>query len=636
MNDGERPSRSRRLIARQLRKAGVVEPFPDDLDRFLELVEESYDEFERHRRLTERTSRLASEELSEAISSLTSSEHLFRSLARCSPNGIIYADDQGRCIYANDRAEALFGASAAELEGLGWWRVVLPEDRIGFKPLIDTMHNGARGDVLIEHRIAQPSGNVLWVSTSVAAVEDNDDGTAAGWVAHVEDTTERKRYERELSQLAWNDSLTQLNNRYALTRELTEMCEGLREGRQLAVAVIDLDRFKLVNDTFGHEAGDQLLVAVADKLQQETRSTDLVARLGGDEFAFVSALDQKQSPADLGRRLSAIVHGPIECAGRTLHVGGSVGVAVTGQGELTPDELLRNADTAMYQAKRSAHIMWQVFDQRFRAEVTKRFQLESDVRTAIAEHEVTLAYQPIVDAGTRRVVAVEALARLELPRVGMVPPVEFIAAAEDLGLISELGEQLLERACAQLSTWRQDSPELDDLLISVNTSPLQLTDPEFPKAIERALARHALPARTLLVEITESAIVSHIDQSLQALDELRALGVSLAIDDFGTGYSSLSYLDRLPVDYLKIDKSFVQAMGVGRSNRLTATIIELSNRFGMIPIAEGVETEMQHQLLADAGCPLVQGYLLARPMAPDDERLRGMLGLRTASTPSAS
>ena len=630
-------SRSRRLLDRQLRKSGLASGSAESgsFDQFLELVESTYDEFERDRRLLDRSTRLASEELAESMASLAANERLFRSLARCSPNGIVYTDDVGRCLYANRRAEELFGSPAEQLSGFGWVWHIPDREMESFQNIARDTLSSEESDYVIEHRLRRPDGSVIWVSTSVAVVDHStmDRSDAVGWVANVEDITQRKLHEQELSRLARNDSLTGLENRYSMTHRLQAMCSSVTATSRLAVAVIDLDRFKLVNDTFGHETGDTLLVAMASKLTAAVADHDVVARLGGDEFAVATLLGPDDDPETFAARLSRAIHGPVDCGGRVVHVGGSVGVAVSGHQQPSPDALLRDADTAMYRAKRSRTLTFQVFNQTFRAEVTSRFTLESELRSAIANRQIYLAYQPIADAVTNEVVLVEALARWNNERLGLVPPTEFISVAEDLGLINDLGDQLLNLACAQLHRWRTTSG-LRQLVLSFNTSPLQLADPEFPNTVRRVLARNALPPDSLLIEITEHAIVTDFDRSIGVLDELRAMGVAVAIDDFGTGYSSLSYLERLPVDYLKIDKSFVQAMGDQprheSANRLTQTIIELAHRFGLTPVAEGVETDSHQALLRRAGCDLVQGYLLATPMTPDDQRLDQILGAARA------
>lgn len=626
MTEAQRPHRSQRLINRQLRKAGLAGRNDPELERFLELIEETYDDFDRARQLSDRANRLASEELAATMASLDASERLFRSLARCSPNGIVYSDHEGRCLYANDRADELFGVSDGLRDG-SWLDWVVDEDRPMVVSLLDDMQHGSHRDVLVEHRIAGSLGEVVWVSTSASLVEDAEDDSTTGWVALFEDITDRKRYEQQLAALARNDSLTQLNNRYSLSEKLDQLCEHLTDGDRLAVAVIDLDRFKLVNDTFGHEAGDQLLVSVARKLEQATRSGDIVARLGGDEFAFVCSLSDKDDVADLGRRLSDIIHGPVTISGRTLHVAGSVGVAVAGPGELSPDELLRNADAAMYQAKRSAIITSQVFDESFVSEVARRFDLEGDVREAVRDRSITLEYQPILNAETGAVLAVEAFARFVHPTLGAVEPTEFIEVAEDLGLIHELGEQLLDLACEQLARWRAEGA--GGLTVSVNVSGLQLRDPNFPWLVRRVLRRYELPAAALMLEFDEGVVDGRPTLTLQTLSDLRAMGVRFAVDDFGDGPLSLQMLGELDADHVKIGQHIVGGIrGSGPHlgiKRVIESVVDLARRFDMTPIGEGIETEDQRRLLRDAGCVFMQGHLFTRPLPADDDELCRLL-----------
>ncbi len=603
---------------------------------FLAMVERSYAESDEQRRLNDRVTRLASEELTESLASLRASENLFRSLTRCSPNGIIYADWDGRCVYANEKAEHLTGWTTDELLGLGWHGLVPPDDLQRILEVANDWTDDDKG--LVEHRLLVRHQDAIWVSTSLAAVVDAG-GKTIGWVAHIEDITERKLHERELSRLARQDSLTRLDNRHAMNQRLADLCANLDRSQFLAVALLDLDRFKLVNDSFGHEAGDQLLMHVADRLRAVSRPSDLVARLGGDEFAYAAVFDCLDGIEALGRRLSDAVHGPVEIDGRVVHVAGSVGLATSGYGRATPESLLRDADTAMYRAKRSAAFSFQIFDETFREEVTRRFAIESELRNGLTNGEFRLEYQPVVAAASRSVSSVEALARWDSINLGAVSPAEFIPVAEELGLIGELAEELLNQACRQLRAWRQTAP-LAELRVSFNVSPLQLSDFRFPSFVARTLEKYDLPSRALVLEVTEGAILSDFDKTVEILDELREMGIKVAIDDFGTGYSSLSYLERLPVDYLKIDQSFVQSMGRDQanttSNRLTETIIDLARRFGLTPVAEGVETETQREILSEAGCDLVQGFLLARPMSADDPRLLAALTSGSAALASGA
>ena len=597
----------------------------------LELVGESYAEFERHRVLVDHSTRLATEELDSLIASLEASERRFRSMARSCPTGIVQTDATGACVYSNGHVHEIFGLDEDGLLGMGWWDRVHPDDRHLLADLA-RRPDLATGRWEIEHRLCLEDETEAWVSTAVAAMVEPS-GELVGWVANISDITERRSHQHDLEHVADHDGLTELLNRRGFVKRLGELCDRQTADGRIAVALVDLDRFKLVNDTFGHQTGDRLLVAVADRLRLTLRDDDLVCRLGGDEFAVASVRRTTDGPGAFAESISAAVRGPVELDGRVVHVDGSVGVA-TASGTASPDGLLRDADTAMYCAKRVVGRSWYVFDESFRSEVTRRFALENGLRRAIDQGGVDLVYQPIVNGESGDVVLVEALARFTHDDLGVIAPDEFIRVAEEIGLICALGETLMDRACAQIARWRREHPELE---VSVNVSPFQIADPEFVGMVLATLDRHGLDASALTLELTESAILADVDQSLLVLDRLRRHGVTVALDDFGTGYSSLSYLERLPVDYLKIDRSFVSSVvsaTPGQSTSVMAeTIIDMARRFGMTPIAEGVETSTQHRHLNELRCDLVQGFLYSRPLPADQVDLGSSARVSSSNEP---
>jgi len=423
----------------------------------------------------------------------------------------------------------------------------------------------------------------------------------------------------ELSQLANTDSLTGLLNRYSFGRRLNQLSESFSCAAQLAVAIIDLDRFKLVNDTFGHSMGDRLLVQVADSLKKIAGTDDLVARLGGDEFAFAHVVKTENEAHDFAEQLSEVLHKPLIINGQLIHGGASVGLALCAAGEMDTSQMMRDADVAMYRAKENSLKSYQVFDLQFRQEVTRRLILEREIRTAVEEKTIRLAYQPIVSAKSGKTVLLEALSRWDSPTLKSVAPPEFIPVIERLGLSIAFGKVTLTNACAQLQQWRMSYPAVDDVAISVNFSAAQLLDPEAVILVENSLAEFELQGRCLVIELTESELLQDFDRAVVTLTKLRALGVRIAIDDFGTGYSALAYLSRFPADFLKIDKAFVQSMETNLSDRrLTEVIVDLAERFGLAPIGEGVEVETQSNTLQQFGCDLLQGYLLGKPTEVDD------------------
>ena len=430
-----------------------------------------------------------------------------------------------------------------------------------------------------------------------------------------------------LEHLATTDPLTGLLNRTAFLERVADLGTG-SAAPNLAVAMLDLDRFKLVNDTFGHLRGDNLLVQVATALAAGTRSDDVVARLGGDEFAVARMVADEADAERFAASLAEACSRPVHLGRTVLHVVASVGVALAPKANAAPHALLRDADTAMYRAKADPTRSHQLFDSRFRDEVTRRFALEDRLRKAVDDRRVTVVYQPIVDAVSGKATMVEALARWHSPDLGQVSPIEFIPAAERLGLGGELGRQILESAIGDLARWYDIDPGYRRLAVSVNVTSGQLLDHTFADDVHATLARHGLPGRSLVIEVTEADVLHDFDRAVAVIDQLRRVGVRIAIDDFGTGFSALAYLAKLPVDFLKLDKSFVQRLGSDDAEgdeRLAEAIVDLALRFDLAPIAEGVETEPQRRVLRRFGCGLLQGYLFARPMPADAADLHRVL-----------
>lgn len=418
---------------------------------------------------------------------------------------------------------------------------------------------------------------------------------------------------------AMHDPLTALANR---TRFLDRLDHALairrRPGIEAAILYVDIDDFKLINDRFGHVAGDRLLLDVAERLTQSVRSGDTVARLGGDEFAVL--LEQTAGPVDAEEAAQRILDGfrsPFNVAHADVAVTASVGIALASTGGLSADEVLRNADVAMYRAKNAGKDRAVVFESSMYESLLERIELEADLRKAIKTREVDVHFQPIVDLDERRVVGVEALARWQHTRRGPVAPATFVPLAEETGVITALGRQILFQACHWLGDWHRQHPE-QPIYVSVNVSASQLQDPGFPEDVARALIESHLDPQSLVLEITESVLMQDTDGTLARLGELKALGVRLALDDFGTGYSSLSYLRRFPVDLLKIDRSFVTALCAGTGGpSIIEAIIALGDALRLECVAEGVEEVEELEALRAIGCRLAQGFHFAEPMPAD-------------------
>ncbi|MER9760461.1 EAL domain-containing protein [Mesorhizobium sp. M0138] len=443
-----------------------------------------------------------------------------------------------------------------------------------------------------------------------------------GWVATFEDITERRRAEERMSHLAHYDTLTDLPNRSMFRERLDQAMAG---DTPLAIFSLDLDRFKAVNDTWGHPAGDWLLKCVAERLRHSLRSdTDMVARLGGDEFAILQFNPKGSTDAEqLAKRIVAVVSQPFRDKGREMHVGISLGIALYPGDGKDADTLLKNADMALYSGKSEGRNVYRFFEPGMDALVRARLALETDLETALKRREFMLEFQPITNIASGKIVGAEALMRWNSPTRGLVAPDDFIAAAEDSGLIVPLGEWALKQACSVAAGWPPG------MRIAVNVSAVQIRSADFARSVISALAVSGVPASRLELEITETVLMDESETVLKTLRQLRELGIRIALDDFGTGYSSLGYLRRFPVDKIKIDRSFIHDIDNKDTAAIVRTIIGLGAELGITVTAEGVETEAQLDILRKAGCVEVQGFLIGMPSKAAD--MARLLKTRAAS-----
>jgi diguanylate cyclase (GGDEF)-like protein len=434
-----------------------------------------------------------------------------------------------------------------------------------------------------------------------------------GWVTTLEDFTERRLADEQIAHLAHYDALTDLPNRVLFRDQLERELKKIGRSGQLAVLYIDIDEFKSVNDSLGHPVGDELLKAVAQRLSGCVRNTDFVARLGGDEFAIVqTGVKNPADVMDLVIRIYQAIRVPVECLGHQLVTDASIGIALAPQDGTDLDQLLKNADLAMYGAKADGRRTYRFFERAMDARVRARRALELDMRQAIVEGQFEIAYQPIVDLRSGAVSGCEALLRWRHPERGMVSPADFIPVAEDIGLISELGEWVLASACIEAASWP------DHIKLAVNVSPVQFRNHTLALHVASALASSGLAANRLELEITEAVLIRDDETALAILHQLRAVGVRIALDDFGTGYSSLSYLQRFPFDKIKIDRCFVTDIAEpDGSSSIVQAVVNIASARNMTTTAEGVETEAQRELLGALGCTEMQGYLFsaAKPAA---------------------
>jgi diguanylate cyclase (GGDEF)-like protein/PAS domain S-box-containing protein len=451
-----------------------------------------------------------------------------------------------------------------------------------------------------------------------------------GWVAIHQDITAQKRVEAEIAHMARHDGLTELANRTLLMERIDDALARLRRsGERFSVFMIDIDRFKSVNDSLGHPVGDALLKQVAQRLRASTRETDTVARFGGDEFAVLQTLadDRTEGAATLAGRILAAISDPYDLDGRKVSIGASIGIALAPDDGAAAEQLLKNADIAMYQVKAAGRNGVRFFEPKLEAEARSRQALESDLRDAISRDEFELHYQTVIEFATRTVCGVEALVRWRHPELGLIAPDKFIPIAEDTGLIGPLGKWVIRRACADAANWPSH------IRIAINLSPVQFGKGDLAQIVSGALDESGLAPDRLELEITESVLLKQDDDNLDTLRRLKGLGVSIVLDDFGTGYSSLSYLHMFPFDKVKIDKSFVHDLSSSAEcAAIVCAIVGLGRSLGIGTVAEGVETQEQFALLRVAGCSQAQGYLFSHPVPASELTLAHSGTLRQFGT----
>jgi diguanylate cyclase (GGDEF)-like protein/PAS domain S-box-containing protein len=552
------------------------------------------------------------------------SQQRFAAFLQHSSDVVTVLDADGIVRYESPSAKRVFGYEPGEMLGTELKDLLHGEDRRRvFEAVIEAAAAGNATGIVVEARVRHADGSWRHTETSVSSLLDDPD--VQGVILNTRDITERKELEAALSHQAFHDSLTKLPNRALLKDRIDHaVARAARRQRALAVLLLDLDGFKAVNDSLGHAAGDELLTAVADRLADCIRPTDTCARLGGDEFAIL--LEDLASPNDwqvVANRMLEALRRPFGLNGKEVFVRASIGVAMRGEGGEDADELLRNADVAMYMAKSQGKNRFEAFCPTMHSEMLRRLDLEADLRRAIeAGGEMVLHYQPTVVLQTGEIAGVEALVRWNHPERGLIPPLEFIPVAEETGLIVQLGEWVLREACMQAVAWdaaatgitRREPP----MTMSVNLSARQLQHESLVASVRAVLDETGLEPSRLILEITETAVMNDHVSTIVRLQQLKDLGVGLAIDDFGTGYSSLAYLRRFPIDVLKIDRSFVDGVTEGSQKAaLLRTIVELGRTLNLKTVAEGIEEHEELDQLRSLECDLGQGYFFARPLGAD-------------------
>ncbi len=559
---------------------------------------------------------------------LQASRERFVALVQHSSDMVTVVDQGGLVSYQSNSIERLLGYAAEAVEHKSIFKLMdIKEASVLSRALEHASAEKMRIHTVMSswHHVA---GRQCRVEITITNLLDNPD--VAGMVLNTRDVTDRVLLEEQLTGMAFTDSLTGLPNRALFKDRLQHALDRRRDTDEVTIGVLfmDLDGFKSVNDTLGHSAGDDLLVEVADRLRGVVRAGDTVARFGGDEFAvLLEDLASDNYDTALAGRINFSIHEPFELQGQRVHVSASVGIARLDENAQTAEQILRNADLAMYRAKAAGAGGHASFEPEMHAGLVQRVRLETDLRAAIKGNQFVVHYQPMISMRTGQITGVEALVRWQHPELGLLPPDDFIAFAEATGVIRPLGLWVLEEACQQVVRWSQET-DSDALRVSVNVSPRQLHDQDFIGQVQDVLARTGMPAYRLTLEMTEGVLIDDRDEILETLTTLHDMGLRLAIDDFGTGYSSLSYLHRFPVDVLKIDRSFVERLAGGGDSALVSTILRLGQSLQLETVAEGIERPQEMLMLRRQGCTTGQGFHFSPPVGADEISM--MLSTRDA------
>ncbi len=555
--------------------------------------------------------------LRELTRRLRGSEARFRSLVQNSSDLILLLDQGGVVTYVSPAIEQILGLQAHDWVGRNAPTLVLNDDAVWLQAVLDRLLVGGSGTADVALRVMHGDGRprrLEIVGTNLLADPD-----VRAVVLNCRDVTERHALEEQLRHQAFHDPLTNLANRPLLADRIEHELQArpLANRELLAVMLLDIDDFKVVNDSLGHAAGDRLLIAFAERLRRSLRAQDTAARIGGDEFAMLLKGKDRQEIELVAERVLQTVVAPIDVGEQRLTVSASLGIAFADGLEITAEELLRGADVAMHMAKGSGKGRSLVYEPSMHAAAVRRLQLRADLERAMAGGQLTLRYQPIVELATSDPIGVEALLRWEHPD-GLIMPNDFIPLAEETGLIIPIGHWVLETACRWMAS-RPEGMAHARLRLGVNVSSVQLERPEFVAEVEEVLRSTGFDAALLTLELTESVLVDRSGVAIAVMRHLRELGVRLAIDDFGTGYSSLSYLRDLPIDVLKIDRAFVSALDKGSdAPAVVRSIIHLAGTLGMTAVAEGIERSAQVARLRSLGAQYGQGFYFAEPLSPDE------------------
>jgi diguanylate cyclase (GGDEF)-like protein/PAS domain S-box-containing protein len=548
-----------------------------------------------------------------AEAALRTAEQRFRLAFEAAPTGTALIDSStGRLVDANENLARMLRVDRSQLVGVTVAELTHPDDLPETERSLRRVRVGEADGYHLRKRYLRSDGSVMWGSTSVARLDTAGDSSLL--ICHVIDITDEVAAAERLAWSATHDEVTGLANRThfldVLRRELLS-----RERPPVAVLFLDLDRFKIVNDSLGHAAGDDLLRIMAGRLRDSVRPGDLVARFGGDEFTVMLRNADLTTAMTVARRVMKGLSSPVELSEAQVDVTASVGVAVADSSRVaSADELVRDADAAMYRAKEQGRDRVVAFTPEARMETVHALLGRNELRLAIERNEIVPYFQPIIDLASGRLVGYESVARWRHPERGLLMPDSFLPTAEERGLIGALGAQVLRSSLSQLARWIEAGTHPSRVSVSVNVSARQLIDARFVDVVADALAESGVEAELLWLELTETALMTDVRSASSSLRELRDLGLHLAVDDFGTGYSSLTYLKRFPVEAIKIDRAFVAGLGIDPDDSaIVEAVVRLGSSLGLLVVAEGVESPLQLARLRDLGCDRAQGYLFGRP-----------------------
>ncbi len=611
------------LLKRQLKKSGLTDndlPTIEEWQNFLNRINRAYLEADQERYLLERSLTISSKEMHQLYDRLQKSETRYALASQGANDGLWDWDLSNEDIYYSKHCLDILGVTIApdqKTDRSLWLDKIHPEDQ---KRVISEFKAHLKGETQHfqnEHQVLHSDGTYRWVLVRGLAIRDKQ-GLATRIAGSLTDITERKIAEQKLAHDAIHDALTGLPNRKFLMERLSRTLDRLKFSHEsyFAVLFIDLDKFKIVNDTLGHQAGDELLLKITQKLKYLVRPSDMIARLGGDEFVIlVENLKEKKQVFKIADRIIKELKKPIQILEQTIYSSASIGITFGSEEYANADDLVRDADIAMYCAKLKGQGFYELFDSQMHTGAVSYLQTQNDLRNALENKEFSLNYQPIISLDKGKIVGFESLIRWMHPTRGIIMPDDFIPITEENGLILSIGKWVIYESCRQMREWQLTFPETEDFVMNVNLSPSQLEQEDLIKQICDILDATKLAPRCLKLEITESVLMKNTEKAIKTVSDLQKLGIKVSIDDFGTGYSSLSYLHNFSIDTLKVDRSFINLIGSEKEKtEIIQTIIALAKNLGIDVVAEGVETREQLNFLRDNDCEYGQGFYYSKPI----------------------